>query len=378
LNKIRKKSFIPSGDILNPKRNDIQTIPDSNKKFGLIFFLRSVYLWISNFIGLDHYKHRLIISDEFRRWIKEFKPDFIYCQLSSLETIKFVTDLNSQLMIPVVIHFMDDWPITITNRQKWVFKKFWQKKIDKDLRYLLSRASILMSISDAMSEAYYNRYGLKFIPFHNPVTIEEWLPHSKNDWSINDTFRILYTGRLGTANNISILFVSNIINTINLSGIKIKLDIYSSDISPVKAGYYLELKGVEIKPAVPYSTMPLLLSSYDLLLLPLDFDEDGINFARYSMPTKTSEYMISGTPILVFASEQTALAKYAINNGWAYVVTNNVESSLLDALTELRADKMLRMNLALKAKQIAFQNEDAKQVRENFRKCFCHIIDSSH
>jgi len=378
VNKIGKKSFIESGPISITENKVSEPIINDKKKPGIKYYIQLVYWYITDIIGLEHYSNRLVISDDFRSWVKEFNPDFVYCQLSTLETIRFINDIHFQLNIPFAIHFMDDWPITITNKQKGIFKLYWQKVIDSELRHLLSSASILMSISEAMSEAYYNRYGLKFIPFHNPIALEEWLPYSKNDWSLNETFRILYTGRLGTANNKSILTISKIVSNLYHSNIKIKLDIYSPAASTERAGHYLDYDGVEVKPPLPYKSMPELLSSYDLLLLPLDFDEEGINFAKYSMPTKTSEYMISGTPILVFASMFTALAKYASKEGWAYLVTNNDDTTLLNALNELRTNEHLRMNLAKKAIEVAIRNEDATIVRENFRNCFKLIHNNSY
>jgi glycosyltransferase involved in cell wall biosynthesis len=78
--------------------------------------------------------------------------------------------------------------------------------------------------------------------------------------------------------------------------------------------------------------------------------------------------MISGTPILVYADKRTALAKYAIKDGWAYVVTNNNEMILTQALEELYSNLSLRKELAERARKIAIQNEDANLIRENFRK----------
>jgi glycosyltransferase involved in cell wall biosynthesis len=131
-----------------------------------------------------------------------------------------------------------------------------------------------------------------------------------------------------------------------------------------------ELLGVEVKNTIPHHDMPELLSGYDLLLLPLDFDKEGINFARYSMPTKASEYMASGTPILVFADLQTALAKYAASAGWAYIVSEMSSLALREALNLLMSDQALRESLARKAKTMAIQNEDATMVRQKFKSCF--------
>ena len=77
--------------------------------------------------------------------------------------------------------------------------------------------------------------------------------------------------------------------------------------------------------------------------------------------------MISGTPILVYADKRTALAKYAIRDGWAYLVSDNDEALLTQALEELYSNLSLRKELAGRAKKVAIQNEDAILIRENFR-----------
>ena len=78
--------------------------------------------------------------------------------------------------------------------------------------------------------------------------------------------------------------------------------------------------------------------------------------------------MISGTPIMVYADKRTALAKYAIKDGWAYLVAENNEALLTRALEEIYSNITLRKKLAEIAKNVAVKNEDGKIVRENFRK----------
>jgi glycosyltransferase involved in cell wall biosynthesis len=109
----------------------------------------------------------------------------------------------------------------------------------------------------------------------------------------------------------------------------------------------------------------------DLLLLPQDFDDNSVKFLKYSFPTKVSEYMISGTPILVYGDIRTGLTQYALKEKWSYVVTENSKAALCRALTDLYNDVDLRSKLAAKAQQIAIEREDAITVRENFRKAFC-------
>ena len=134
-----------------------------------------------------------------------------------------------------------------------------------------------------------------------------------------------------------------------------KLDIFTPGVHSENAILINNFKGVEVKNTMPHSAMPGLLASYDLLFLPLDFDNEAIIFSQYSMPTKVSEYMISGTTILVFADKRTALAKYALNDTWAMVVTENKKSTLAEALNELMTNEELRMKLGTRGKEIAIK-----------------------
>ena len=336
------------------------TKPQENR----LILLKDSLLYLT---GQIHRRRKLVISKELLNWINEFSPDIIYSQLSTFELIRFVDKLHSELKKPLVFHMMDDWPTIITAEQKGIFKLYWTHRIDNALKRLLSKANVLLSISESMSEAYFSRYNLTFIPFHNPIIKEDWLLYSKNEWNINSVFKLVYTGRIGTATNKSILFISKTIDKINQSGLRIKLDIYSSNYSSQMAAKFHVFKGVEVKQAVPHNSIPSLLYNYDLLLLPLDFDKVGIDFARYSMPTKASEYMISGTPTLVFADMQTALAKHAIKYKWAYVVSENSTDQLETALNKLATDKDLRTELVYNAKEFAIKHYDSKIVREEFK-----------
>jgi glycosyltransferase involved in cell wall biosynthesis len=336
-----------------------------NGKYKRIYKILSALL---RFLGIFNVIYKLKITPEFKQWVTDFNPDIIYSQLSSLELIRFVSELNELTGKPIALHIMDDWPNTMYKPE--MFFSYWRKVTDLEFRRLLDKSSILMSICDSMSEEYKIRYNKDFMPFHNPIDINFWLPFSKLQWETTGIFKILYSGRVGKANGKSILFMANIVNSMSIAGNKIELDIFTSDLTSRKAKVLRNLKGVNLKDTVPHNEMPALLASYDLLFLPLDFDKVGINFAQFSMPTKTSEYMISGTPVLVYADKRTALAQYAIRENWAYVVTENKKMPLIKALRELYSNLPLRKNLAEKAKKVAIQNDDTEVVRENFRHAF--------
>jgi glycosyltransferase involved in cell wall biosynthesis len=332
---------------------------------------RKIYRLLSEtlrFLGIYNALYRLKITQEFKDWVNDYNPDIIYSQLSTLELIRFVTDAHKLFKKPVALHIMDDWPTSINKAS--LLHYYWKYKIDHEFRALMSDSSILMSICQAMSDEYALRYKKHFVPFHNPIEIDHWLSCSKTNWEIDGVFKVLYTGRIGKANGKAILFMANIVDSINSEEIRIKLDIFTPDYNTKNATTINNLRGVQVRNTVPHDKVPSLLASHDLLFLPLDFDRSGIRFAQFSMPTKASEYMISGTPILVYADKRTALAKYAEKGKWAYVVTENDKWVLRDALNELYSNLELRKELAHTAMKAAIQNDDANLIRERFRENF--------
>jgi glycosyltransferase involved in cell wall biosynthesis len=368
LNLIERK--LPSG-ILNlnnqTKDKDISSPAAYTPSFRRTFVDLLFYPFLK-YSGVYHFRAKTILSHDFCQWLTEFKPDILYVQFSGLDGILFAQKLHKYLEVPMIVHMTDDWLSTAGD--KGLFKTYWEKKIDKEFKKVIGQSKILMSICEAMSEEYKLRYNRDFIPFRNPINLKNWLPFSKNQWDIKTTFNILYTGRIGIANGKSIMLISNVISSLNGNGIKIKLNIYSPDFNTKDGDLLNSKRGVTVRNPIPHNEMPSLLPSYDLLFLPLDFDKEGIHFAQFSMPTKTSEYMISGTPILVFADKSTALAKYAIKYKWAFVVTDNDEKILRDAITELSNNLSLRKRLAEIAKNTAIRIDDADVVRKNFSSHF--------
>ena len=342
-------------------------VPGNNKgKSGL----KSLYFRLLHFTGLYHYKRRYRLSRELLLWIKEFSPDIIYSQLSSIELIGLVKEIHKKLDVPIAIHIMDDWPLSIS--KSGLFKSYWRNAIDKQFRQLISKAKVLMSISEAMSNEYMSRYGYKFVPFHNPIDLEFWTRYSKRNYAIDDTFTILYAGRIGVGIENSFFDIAEAVGDLNAKGLKIRFHIQATNSNPV-LDELSKFTFITINPTVPYSELPRVFSQADVLLLPNDFDRTSRAFLKYSMPTKASEYMISGTPILLYSSAETAVTSHALKYNWAYVVSEKKNEALKSAITELYERRDLRTALGNTARDYAINNYDGALIREQFRKAF--ILD---
>jgi len=318
------------------------------------------------FTGLIHCVSSLKLSIRLKKWLYTFDPAFFYIQISNLESILFAQEIIDFLKIPSAIHMMDDWPSTLSSRG--FSQKFWQKTIDKEFRKLLDKVTIHLSISDVMSEEYLARYGKVFKAFHNPVDISVYKNHKVYCRpNVRTKFSILYIGRVGVANRKSLLFFAKAIENGCLGSSKnIEFEIYSKDYEDEKLKSLREYNNVKLNPAVSHDDIPELFQHFDILLLPLDFSKKGLRFARFSMPTKASEYMMSGKPILIFAPGETAVSKFFSNNHCGYCIDEENGSMIDLAVKTLLDDSEYVRTITGNAYKIALEKFDGEKVRSEF------------
>jgi len=334
----------------------------------LKYHIKKLLNSLLNYSGLRHFVFHYNVSNEFIKWINDFKPDYIYSQLSSRDLIRLVADLSDITNIPIAIHIMDDWPSTISS--KGLFKEYWKKKINNEFLGLLDKSSIFLSISKYMSDEYLIRYGKFFIPFHNPLDLTRWDGDSIKDSREGGSFNFLYAGRIGLGIMNSLLKFIETLESLNDQNISVHLYIQSSDIDLRFEKKISRYKCVKINPPVEYKKVPQIIKNADALVLCNDFDKEGKAFLKYSMPTKASEYMISKVPILLFSDSSSAVYRHAEENGWAYLVGDNDTFLLRSAILDLMENEVLREALVKKAFQYAKENFDSKIVRGKFLSVF--------
>jgi glycosyltransferase involved in cell wall biosynthesis len=330
------------------------------------YFVNHIFYPILSWLGLLHCSSKIILSERFKNWLSEFQPDILYVQATNRETVIFAKQLSQYLQVPAAIHFMDDWPSTISN--KGILKHYWEKKIDKELKQLLDSVDLHLSISNAMSDEYSKRYNKKFIAFHNPIDLEAWLPFTKTSFVINkDQIVILYSGRIGIGIAGSIIEVASAVDILNNEGTNMKLHIQTPTEEQNILNMLRKYKCVVINPVVEYSKLPEIFSSADILLLANDFDKQGISYLKFSMPTKASEYMISGTPILVYAPEESTVLKTLKQSECGYCLSENGKTEIISAIRFLVNNEEFRKKISQNAVNYAKQTFDADKVRSNFQ-----------
>lgn len=342
-------------------------VPLSSQRLGLRDkFVNRIFFPMMHWFGLFHLLSRISLTQNLKDWLAEFKPDILYIQADKLSSLMYANMLCDYIKIPSAVHVMDDWQSRVN--EKSLFGKYWRKRIDKEFRELLNKVDIHLSICDAMSVEYRKRYNKPFIAFHNPIEIDKWLPYIKADFLLNrKNVTILYTGRIGIGITESLLDVATAIDLMNDGEVNIKLHIQTPSKRQTITDLLQNFKCVSINPYVEYSQIPEITSKADILLLANDFSKEGINFLRFSMPTKASEYMISGTPVLVYAAKETAVSKFFREHECGYCLTQQNKEEIIKAIRFMIDNEDYRKKISQNAIEIAKENFNSEKVRYKFQ-----------
>lgn len=339
--------------------NYIQTRP----RYKIV---NNLFFPILEWFGLFHMMSKIHLSSRLKSWLSDYSPNILYLQVSTREEIIFSEELLNYMKIPSVVHMMDDWPTTISN--KGLFKRYWFKKIDSEFRILLKKADVCLSISDAMSDEYRKRYDRAFTAFHNPIETDSWLKYSKKSYGLNNGYiTILYSGRIGIGIKDSLIEAAKAIDGLVKKGHNIKLHIQTPLTNESLLRQMLGFECVVINPFASYEELPKLFSDADILLLANDFSDEGAEFLRYSMPTKASEYMISGTPILVYAPENAAVSAFFKMNKCGYCITRQDISEISDGILYMINNEGYRSQIGQNARTLAEARFSADIVRKEFQ-----------
>jgi glycosyltransferase involved in cell wall biosynthesis len=310
------------------------------------------------------------LSTRLAQWVEAFQPDLVYSQLSDLSLVRLVDALIERFDLPLVLHFMDDWPrVALVHRP---LARAARESLRAGVRDLLERASVRLTIGAEMSAAYRQRYGLSFDHFQNCVDPSLWAEASRGVPTHED-FVIGYTGRIGKANKRSLSLALRAVSALRSEGYQTLMSAAINGPAPLRITDAVQ-SCVHVRPHVEHCDMPAFLASCDALILPLDFDRWSADFAAYSMPTKLPEYLASGVPLVVFAPRGMAVSRYVRANACGLVVSSPDSFELAAAFRVLAVDRNLGRKLGDTAMTIARRDHDEGSVVPRFRRILASAV----
>jgi glycosyltransferase involved in cell wall biosynthesis len=162
----------------------------------------------------------------------------------------------------------------------------------------------------------------------------------------SDTFKIHLAGGVNPMMNADAIF--RFYSVLNKLGVDYQMEICTSDVpEPLKSDKRISIGFYNKEELIQRQ------SEADLLLLPQAFEKANPIMIKNNFPTKTMEYLSSGTPILVHSPEDSYLTWLAKKEGFAMVVDTTDVKQLSSAIRQILTDNQLRTTLSNNSKKFA-------------------------
>lgn len=320
-------------------------------------------------------------SERVLAWCRDFAPDIIYARPHDRPSFyNWLPPLLSQeLGVPYVTRVLDDWPMRYEKSPSLAKRLFWPLLPKRDLQRAFNGAAANLAISQEMADAFAERYKRPFTYFHNCLDIGAWESVPK-EYDSGDPFNVVYIGSVVRDKELlSLIDLRDALRQLQQQGRRVQLTIYGPDKYRPAIEEHLAEPGLVIHGGLfAIEEKAAVLSAADLLILPVNFDNQSLDYIGYSFQTKVPEYMASGTPTLVYGPPSNPNVRYAKKGGWATVVAERNLDKLRHAVTTLMNEQPLRASLGQKGRQMAFAEHDGTAVRARFRALLSEIAEKGY
>jgi glycosyltransferase involved in cell wall biosynthesis len=295
-----------------------------------------------------------------------FRPDVIYSMLGTNGMLRLVLDVQKRCRVPIVPHFMDDWPGILYRRS--ILRPLLRTQLRRRLGRIIASSPVRLTIGPEMAEAYTRRYRCEFRPFLNAVE-PEWLVRSQPAPAAGRRLVITYVGGLHLRRWRALRDIAEQVRELRAEGLDAELLVHTQPRFAAEA-QQLEMPGVVRLggPLDPSQVAPVLRAA-DVLVHVESFDEKVRSYTRYSVSTKIPEALGAGRPILAYGPGELASISYVARACAGISVAREDPGELRAALRALLRSETLRRELGSHGFEVACRDHDAVKQREEFRAC---------
>ncbi|MEB3207655.1 MAG: glycosyltransferase [Synechococcus sp.] len=310
------------------------------RRFALSMLIGEKPEWRSHYSRIWLHKH-----------LKNFQPDLIYTFFHSDSTLHFGAWIADQLHIPHTIHAGDD-------------------SLGSDLKTInaIKNSRHCIAISDEMAIEYLRRYGRDFKVFRNGASSEYYPPSVNIQPPQNEIKTIRYLGRLYPWLHFDSLRLLDLaVDACRTHGIHWHVELYgSADLTELISSGILS-SNISYKGSVGHKEGVDLLRTADLLVVPLTYDDAQVKSYKYSFPTKLSQFLATGRPVLILSDPATASALFCKRHGVGKLITTPAIDEIISYLTLLWDDSSTGNSQGVKNIRVCRKLLDLNAIRSAFQ-----------
>jgi hypothetical protein len=314
---------------------------------------------VSTIKAIRELKKELFCKDTLS-WIEEYQPELIYSVGGSLCWCQLACRLADKLRIPVIFHFMDDWPTTLFRNA--MFHKQFRSIASDIIRNALDKGPFHLTISADMAAEYNQRYNKEFRPFMRCLNYGPTRLFDKSE--SNKPIRLVFVGSLHLGRWKVLRDIGKALE--HMGRADISADIYLP-FDQIKQ--YSDLvngpRHIKFVGHVEPGREQRVLSSYDAAIHVESFDPQVADYTRLSISTKLPLYFSVGLPVLAVGPGQLSSIKW-ISTNRAGIVVDSLEITKIAAAIELLTCPQKRGELGEAAFSAFKHYHEATTVRKGF------------
>lgn len=341
-----------------------------HSKRGIKQRIRSITFNLFIKTGLYELLFRVKISKQMEKWIEEFKPDIIFAQGYNLSFTLLPILIKKQFKIKLAFLSTDDWPRYLYSGmlgENKVLSIISRRKAIKLSNELIKLTDVPFAFGHPMAKEYEKRYGKQFnVISHSDEPKRFELCQTKR-LNPPEVYSIITIGNFNRYRWPLLLDLNEACEKLNAEGISVRVSILSSAIETECRQKLNDAKYIDIYEDPGNDNLPCYLKGADLLFLPEGFDGNFVEAIRLSISSKAHLYMFSKKPIIVYAHKNTGIAQYAIDFGWAKVLTDRSIVKLADVIKELIMNTETVKKQAIIAYDFALETHDNQKVSSIFQ-----------
>lgn len=282
-------------------------------------------------------------SQELKAWLEECKPDVIFFASGDYSfAYEIALEISDFLNIPLVVLCVDDFYIFNKNRDNLIGRiqhRVYMKTVFKTMK----RASVILTICDAMSAVYHEMFERPCYTLHTAAENKK-LALNKAATAVS------YIGNLTCGRYTSLLELGTALSNV---APQLHIDVYSGETDKAILSSLTNAKGIEFHGHISAEEVLSVMENSRFVIHTESFDSYDMERVKFSVSTKIAESLMYGPCLIAYGPKGIASIDYLEENKAAYVISdrNNLEAELGTILKDASEyDKVLTNARALARK----------------------------
>lgn len=336
------RSIMTGREVYNENVNSITDNPFAEEEQKIYSFYKGKVRELLSFCREIVWKFGKWKTAELDHFIDEFDADVLFIPIyPTIYMGRIQKYIINRTQKPVVSYLADDNytyksvhknPISLMNR--YILRKY--------VRYIVEHSTKLMVIAPKQKEEYDRIFDVDSVVMTKGIDFEPFEPYK-----VGNPIKMVYTGKLIIGRWNSLAAIAETFERINQNGIKIVLDIYTTDSLTDEQNKLLNRNGCSVKGALTLKQVKMVQKEADILVFVESLEKKFRDTARLSFSTKITDYLRSGKCIFAIGDKNIAPIDYF--NRYDSAVTATSYEQILEKLIELVEDPGVVSQYAKKA-----------------------------